>query len=70
MHINPGYVVGLLPLYPSGTNSTFFTECCHVAICDDEPCCPQCKRKVIGHDAKTQYERHMLRWYHAYVQVS
>jgi hypothetical protein len=29
--------VGIEPIYPSGTNSTMFTECCQVAICDDQP---------------------------------
>ena len=27
MDINSGYVAGLVPLYPQGTNSTMFTEC-------------------------------------------
>lgn len=32
--------------YCSGTNSTFFTTCCHVAICDDQQKCPICKQDV------------------------
>ena len=65
-HINEGYTAGLQPLYPNGTNSTFFTECCGVAICDDEANCPRCKRKVIGWDETTRHARHKTRWRHAY----
>ena len=32
MYINPNIEAGIMPLYPSGTNSTMFTECCGVAI--------------------------------------
>lgn len=32
--------------YCGPTNSTFFTTCCHVAICDDEQKCPRCKSDV------------------------
>uniref|UniRef100_A0A6M3LGK6 Uncharacterized protein n=1 Tax=viral metagenome TaxID=1070528 RepID=A0A6M3LGK6_9ZZZZ len=64
MHINPK--AGILPLYPNGTNSTFFTECCEVAICDDQPCCPLCGREVIGSDIENQHERHLFRWRLAY----
>ena len=66
MHINTGQVIGLLPLYPQGTNSTFFTECCQVAICDDQACCPSCERKVIGWNEDSDHKRHMIRWQHAY----
>ena len=65
-HINEDYVAGLHPLYPSGTNSTFFTQCCDVAICDYEVNCPSCGRKVIGWDAESKHERHQIRWRHAY----
>ena len=68
MHINEGYIVGLHPLYPSGTNSTMFTLCCNVAICDDEPNCPVCKRKVIGWDAESSHKTSKIRWRHAYVK--
>lgn len=33
--------------YCSKTNSTFFTTCCHVAICDDQQKCPRCKEDVF-----------------------
>jgi len=59
-------VVGLLPLHPDGTNSTFFTVCCHAAICDDEARCPRCGRLVIGWDAGSAHERGKIRWKHAY----
>lgn len=29
------------------TNSTIFTKCCGVAVCDDEPHCPSCRAKVL-----------------------
>lgn len=64
MYINPGVVVGIVPLMPQGTNSTLFTECCEVAICDDEPNCPRCGRPVIGHDLP-QSKRARLRWENA-----
>ena len=28
-------------------NSTFFTKCCEVAICDNQESCPDCGKKVI-----------------------
>lgn len=65
MKINEGYVVNIIPLMPKGTNSTMFTACCGVAICDDQPNCPTCKRKVIGHDANTKHERGIIRWRNA-----
>lgn len=66
MYINPEYPAGLHPLYPSGTNSTFFTQCCDTAICDDQPNCPSCGRKVIGWDAESSHGRGRVRWNHAY----
>ena len=32
--------------YDSPYNSTFFTTCCRVAICDDQEKCPQCRADV------------------------
>lgn len=32
--------------YCSPTNSTHFTTCCKVAICDDQQKCPVCKEDV------------------------
>ena len=66
VHVNKNYVAGLLPLYPTGTNSAFFTECCQVAICDDQPNCPLCKRHVIGWNAESADRRGRIRWEHAY----
>jgi len=57
MYLNPGVIAGLMPLYPSGTNSTMFTECCECAICDDEPFCPSCGRKVMEYRAKPEKPR-------------
>lgn len=59
-------VAELLPLYPSGTNSTFFTRCCRVAICDDERRCPLCNMLVVGYDEPAGACRHNARWRHAY----
>lgn len=63
-----GGVMGLLPLYPGGTNSTHFTECCETAICDDQRRCPGCRSLVIGHDAESDHERGVIRWEFAYVK--
>ena len=65
MHVNVGYKPGIIPLSPQGTNSTFFTECCSTAICDDEPCCPMCGREIIGANAETNHDRHLIRWKNA-----
>jgi hypothetical protein len=62
MYFNPEYAVPICPLYPTGTNSTMFTQCCGTAICNDEPCCPSCGRKVIGWDAESDHERGKIRW--------
>lgn len=32
--------------YSGPTNSTFFTTCCHTAICDNQQKCPCCKKDV------------------------
>lgn len=47
----------------SPTNSTFFTTCCNVAICDHEALCPHCEVEVtpLGHAS---------RWAHAYQPVA
>ena len=65
MHYNEGYPSDIIPLMPQGTNSTMFTQCCEVAICDDQGCCPQCGRKVVGWNAKTEHARRMIRWKNA-----
>lgn len=51
----------IMPTYPHSTNSTMFTECCEVAICDDQPNCPRCNRPVIGYDL-TPNARGRIRW--------
>lgn len=65
MYLNPGVIVDIVGLTPLGTNSTMFTRCCEVAICDDQPCCPKCKRKVVGYDAESKHERSKIRWRNA-----
>lgn len=55
-------------------NSTFFTRCCEVAICDNQESCPGCGKKVIP--AKERWEcahgsKHIatqLRWREKYRQ--
>jgi hypothetical protein len=64
MYVNEDYIINIIPLYPSGTNSTMFTECCETAITDSESNCPRCGRKVIGWDA-SRSERHRIRWQNA-----
>ena len=59
------FPVGVLPLTPQGTNSTMFTECCQVAICEYEHNCPCCGRKIIGWDADSNHKRGMIRWKYA-----
>jgi hypothetical protein len=38
------------------------TTCCGCVICDYEKHCPDCGNFVIGYDAKTDGERHKIRW--------
>lgn len=64
-YINEDMDSGIIPLYPQGTNSTMFTECCEVAIRDEEGFCPYCKRKVVGWDANSSRERGRIRWANA-----
>lgn len=66
VHQNEGYESKVMPLFPQGTNSTFFTSCCHVAITDGELVCPHCENKVIGWDEETDHKRHKVRWTYAY----
>lgn len=44
--------------YSSQTNSTFFTTCCRVAICDHQQKCPNCKKDVYPfYEGMTDKER-------------
>ena len=38
------------------TNSTMFTTCCEVAICDDQKRCPSCKREVLPTGRRERWE--------------
>lgn len=40
----------------SPTNSTMFTTCCNVAICDDQSRCPNCKLEVIPASSAGRWE--------------
>lgn len=54
----------------SPTNSTFFTRCCSVAICDHQALCPKCKNPVhphyTGDEELSDHERYTSRWNMAY----
>jgi hypothetical protein len=43
-------------------NSTIFTNCCEVAICDDQAFCPACKQEVYPGQDATNHERRTARW--------
>lgn len=47
-------------------NSTIFTNCCRVAINDDQAHCPLCKAEVYPGVEATEHERNMYRWNWAY----
>jgi hypothetical protein len=59
---NPEYKIDIIPLVPRGTNSTMFTTCCSVAICDDQRRCPSCDREVVGADEDNHDRRRRIRW--------
>lgn len=37
-------------------NSTFFTTCCSVAICDDQANCPKCNQEVTPRSHRGRWE--------------
>jgi hypothetical protein len=38
-------------------NSTMFTTCCEVAICDDQSLCPRCRQEVLPRSRNERWER-------------
>ncbi|MDG6938045.1 MAG: hypothetical protein JRN42_05850 [Nitrososphaerota archaeon] len=54
-----------MPVNPSGTNSTMFTDCCGAAITNDELHCPVCGNKVVGSECDSDHERGRKRWQYA-----
>lgn len=46
----------------SSTNSTMFTRCCDVAICDHQANCPACKKEVYPGADGTDHQRNIARW--------
>lgn len=40
----------------SQTNSTMFTTCCQVAICDDQSNCPRCKKEITPRSRRGRWE--------------
>lgn len=65
MHYNEGYPSDIVGLSPMGTNSTFFTNCCNVAICDNQANCPSCGRHVVGWNEEIPGKRNKIRWQNA-----
>lgn len=53
----------------SPTNSTTFTRCCDVAICDDQSFCPRCKEEVHPGQEATNHQCHVARWNMAFGQT-
>lgn len=53
----------------SPTNSTLFTTCCEVAVCDDQRLCPRCQQAVEPQGRQARWEaaygpfRHQRRSY-------
>jgi hypothetical protein len=64
-YYNEGYPSDITPITPQGTNSTMFTECCGVAICNNQTTCPGCNRIVVGYSAENSAERGKIRWKNA-----
>jgi len=61
------YISGIIGVFLcSSTNSTMFTECCNIAICNDQINCPKCQSNVIGYDAENNHNRGMIRWKYAF----
>lgn len=50
--------------FASADNSTIFTKCCNVAICDDQRCCPVCKVEIAG-SGGSRFTSAMVDWYGA-----
>lgn len=65
MYYNEEYPSDIIPIMPQGTNSTMFTQCCGVAICDDQRHCPRCGREVVGCNAESEHARGVIRWKNA-----
>ena len=59
------FPIDIVPLTPRGTNSTFFTECCVVAICNDQRNCPHCNQPIVGYDEEDLHDRGIVRWKNA-----
>ena len=41
------------------TNSTMFTTCCGVAVCDDQANCPDCGEEVIPRSSRGRWDEAM-----------
>jgi len=50
----------------SPTNSTIFTNCCRVAINDNQAHCPSCNAEVYPGKDATSHQRNTSRWSWAY----
>ena len=49
--------------YSDRANSTTFTTCCHVAICDDQLLCPVCKQEIEPTTLRGRHEMAMQKMY-------
>lgn len=47
-------------------NSTFFTNCCGVAINDNEGRCPKCREEIEPGEKASEHQRNRARWSMAY----
>jgi len=48
--------------FSSETNSTLFTDCCHVAITDSESHCPVCKQEILS-TPRQRWDEAMVKLY-------
>lgn len=48
--------------FDNGTNSTLFTTCCGVAICNDQEHCPSCGEEV-PYSSKERWDMAMIAFY-------
>lgn len=49
--------------FANETNSTFFTTCCEVAICDDQATCPLCGEEVEPRSKRGRWDVAMYAMY-------
>ena len=50
----------------NSTDSTVFTDCCHIAIFSEQKYCPSCHKEVIHGETPSETEK--IRWRNAYAR--